>query len=253
MIEKVLDEYEIKARIAPAIVLVLPPVVAVFYLTPALGSWPVFATGGIFCLVLVYSLGYLVRWRGESIERILWALWDGAPSTRFLRHRDRTLPDRTKAIIRKQVAKRFSVSLPGTDEERREPGRADQVISDAFQRVREFLRQRNPNGLWFKHNTEYGFCRNLLGSRVLLLLLALASSGVTAVRGRQTGAGILNVATSIELSFVACSAYYGWKLLPDATRRVADAYAEAAWLAFVDLAEQADAASPVSRDASNKS
>jgi len=240
MIDKVLDEYEVKARMAPAIILVLPVIVGCLYTAPVLSSWPVFAASGICCLVLLYGLGYVVRARGNKIEPSLWNAWGGPPSTRFLRHHDSTLPTATKAQIRVQVEKKFSIALLSADEERREPARADRAISDAFRRVRQYLRQRNPVGLWFKQNAEYGFCRNLFGCRVLLLALALASAVFTGFYGWRTGAGVLNTAASVEFSFSLCTAYYGWKILPEATKRIANAYAESAWISFLDLSEETE-------------
>lgn len=240
MIEKVLDEYEIKARMAPGIILTLPIIVACIYVSPALGAWPIFATAGACCLVLFYGLSYLVRNRGIAVEPSLWSEWGGPPSTRFMRHRDSTLPEQTKSLIRAEVEKKFSIVLLSSSEERSEPARADRTISDSFRRVRQYLRQRNPTGLWFKHNVEYGFCRNLLGCRTIVLSLGAASTIFTAWYGQRVGAGVLNTAASIEVSFTLCAICYGWWLLPDSTKRTAEAYAEAAWVAFLDLNHEAE-------------
>jgi hypothetical protein len=237
MIEKVLDEYEIKARMAPALILILPLVVAILYAAPVLSSWPVFAAGGVFCLVLVYGLSYFVRWQGVSIEPKLWASWGGPPSTRFLRHSDLTFSEQTKSRIRAEAEKLFSVRLLSADAERREPSRADRLIEDVFRDVRQYVRKHDSDGLWSKHNAEYGFTRNLLACRLLWLIAGIAAALFTAMYGRRVGAGAFNVGTAVEVALAAAAAYGGWSLLPSATKRIADGYANAAWIALLHSSE----------------
>jgi len=43
MIEKFLDAYEMKARVAPGLILSLPLLVVVVYAAPILSSWSIFA------------------------------------------------------------------------------------------------------------------------------------------------------------------------------------------------------------------
>jgi hypothetical protein len=54
-------------------------------------------------------------------------------------------------------------------EENADPKRADELITQAFNRIRTEIRNKDPNGLWFIENVNYGFYRNLLGSRKLWL------------------------------------------------------------------------------------
>jgi len=68
MIEKFLDPYELKARIAPGLILALPVLVAAFYAAPVLSSWPMFAASGPCGFALIYALGHLARARGKAIE-----------------------------------------------------------------------------------------------------------------------------------------------------------------------------------------
>jgi len=238
MIEKFLDEYEVKARVAPGLIIALPVLVDAVYAAPALSGWPIFAAGGVCSLALIYALGHLARARGEAIEPALWSRWGGPPSTRFLRHRDPQFARELKAAVRTALSRRLSITLLTPEEEGREPGRADRAIADAFRRVRQYLRQRDPEGLWFKHDIEYGFSRNLLGCRVLWLVLAISATAFASAYGARTGAGIFNPASIIALLSVACALYLGWAVLPDATKRIADGYAELAWVAFLRFSEE---------------
>ncbi|MGB2592887.1 MAG: hypothetical protein WA853_00070 [Candidatus Acidiferrum sp.] len=240
MMEKFLGEYDLKARVAPGLILALPILIDAFYAAPLLSSLPIFAASGICSFALIYGLGYLARARGEAIEPKLWKRWEGPPSTRFLRQLDSSFTSELKVSIRSALFQCFSLVLPTVEEERQEPGHADRAIHDAFRQVRQYLRQRDPNGLWFKHDIEYGFSRNLLGCRGLWVIVATAATLFAAVRGaRPRIFGTINPGSALSLLSLTCALYFGWAVLPDGTRRIADVYAESAWMAFLGLARDA--------------
>jgi len=233
MIEKWLDSYELKARDVPGLILVFPVLIDALYAAPVLNSWPIFTASGICGFALVYALGHLARALGEGIEPNLWASWGGPPSTRFMRHRDTFFGEGLKLQIYQNLNKEFSIRLLTDDEEARNHGRADKEIEDAFRRVREYLRASDPKGLWYSHNVEYGFSRNLLGCRLLWAIVAVAATAFAMAYGVKNGGGPLNPASLMNCVALICAVYIGWAVLPGATRRVADGYAEAAWLAFL--------------------
>jgi hypothetical protein len=233
MIEKVLDEYELKARVAPGLILAFPVLADVLYATPSLSSWPTFATGGICSLALVYGLGHLVRARGKAIEVDLWRDWDGPPSTRFMRQRDPLFSPELKASIRDTLAERFAAKLLTPSEEAKDPASADKSTADAFRQVRQSLRRHDSGGLWFKNNIDYGFCRNLFGCRWAWATVALLAAAFAAIDGIRTGRGFMNIASAIGCFSFLASLYVGWVVLPRATKTTADSYAELAWIAFL--------------------
>jgi hypothetical protein len=247
MIEKYLDEYELKARIAPGLIVALPVLVDATYAAPILSSWPIFAAGGVCSLALVYGLGYVVRAQGKAVEAALWKQWGGPPSVRVMRYSDPQFGSDLKDSIRSAVAKEFSLTLLSHTEEIKTPQRADISITDAFRRVRQFLRQHDPNGLWSKLNIEYGFCRNLLGSRMTWAAVALSAAVVAAFYSAQSGAKLLNPAVVIGFFAFACAMYIGWVVLPSTTKRIADGYAESAWMAFVQLSQEQKSAATDSK------
>lgn len=243
MIEKFLDPYELKARIAPGLILVLPLLADGIYAAPILSSWPIFAASGVCTLALLYGLSLLVRAGGEGIEPTLWDSWGGPPSTRFMRHRDSTFGAELKLSIQSTLAKMFSARLLTPDAEAQDPDRADKAILDAFRHVRQYLRQHDPDGLWFKHDIEYGFCRNLLGCRVMWAVISVCATFFAIAYAAKTGAGLLNPASGIGCLSLLCAAYVGWLVLPRATKRAGDAYAESAWMAFLRIAGEEKARS----------
>jgi hypothetical protein len=231
-----LDAYELKARVAPGLILALPVIADAVYAVPNLSSWPIFTTGSLCSLALLYGLSQVVRARGEAIEVELWASWGGPPSTRFMRHRDRKFTEDLKASIAQALKKEFGARLLLREEEASNGVQADKVIDDAFRQVRQLLRERDPDGLWFKHNMDYGFCRNLLACRWLWVFIALASTAFAAIYSWKTSGNVFNLASVTGALSLICAAYVGWVVLPDATRRVADGYTEAAWTAFSSIA-----------------
>jgi hypothetical protein len=244
MIEKFLDPYEIKARIAPGLILSVAVLVDVIFTAPVLSNLPIFATTGICSLALIYGLGNFVRARGAAIQPKLWSSWGGEPSTRFLRIRDTHFGDGLKTSIRNELARRFAVRLLPQDEEVRNSELADREIADSFRRVRSYLRQKDPDGLGQKQNIEYGFCRNLLGCRVtwvVLSLLALAFAIGNAIRTHQS---LVNAGSVVGCISLLCAVYVGWFMLPTATKRVAEAYAESTWMAFLHISQGEPAANP---------
>jgi hypothetical protein len=232
------DGYDLKARIFPGLILALPVLVDAVDAVPRLKSFGIFTATGVCGLALIYALGQVARWRGEAIEPELWRGWDGPPSTRVLRHRDGTFSDELKDLIRNALRNQFSVGLFTAAEEQKNPKQADRAIVDAFRQVREFLREHNPRGLWFQHNVEYGFSRNLLGCRVLWVIVSFGCIVFAVVYSTRSGASAINLASGIATLWLLCGLWLGWCLLPGATQRVADGYAELAWMAFLRISTQ---------------
>jgi len=233
MIDKFLDEYELKARIAPGLIVALPALVDVIYMVPVLGSLQVFATSGIITLALIYGLGYVIRAKGQQLEPALWRQWGGPPSTRLIRSSDTFFGVDLKNSIRSALTQEFALTLPTAAEEKNDPTRADRAIADAFERVRGFLRRFDPTGVWQKNNIEYGFCRNLLGGRMLWTFVAVGSIAVGFWRSASTHSGFFNPAVLVSCLSLACAGYVGWRVLPKATKRIAERYAELAWMSFL--------------------
>lgn len=245
MFEKWLDSYELKARVAPGLVLVVPLMVDGLYAAPILSNWPVFTASSAVGLALLYALGLLVRSLGERVQPQLWTSWGGPPSTRMVRHRDNRFGDHLKDLIYQSLSGELSVDLLSDDEEAKNPSRADKEIEDAFRQVREYLRANDPHGLWTSHNAEYGFYRNLLGSRGLWSIVALGSAIFAALYGVRHGSGPANPASLINAICFGFAIYLGWGVLPSATREAGEQYAESAWLAFLRKAQESKYATAV--------
>lgn len=233
------DPYEIRARIAPAAVVLVPVAVAVLTIIKGLSDTldKLFA-GGVLLLVLVYALSFVVRHFARQIEPKLWKTWDGPPTTRFMRWRDDLFSEETKLQFHAAVDRLCSIKLSSQEEELNDPKKADAQIEQAFIQVRAIVRREDPSGLWFVQNAEYGFNRNLLGSRKTVLVFSIlgAASCATAwyfQRDNATMGGLI-----FNILFAAVWLLSGWHYLPRTTKTAADRYAETIWGSFLAIANK---------------
>jgi|SRR5579859_428441 len=233
------DTYEIRARVAPSVIVAFPILVTLWFCLPGTGSsWQILTGSGILSVALLYGFTFIVRWLGRAGEKSLWQSWGGAPSTRVLRWRDSTLNKDVKTRMRKATFTSFGVQLLSETEELASPHTADQQIENCFLRIKEVLRLRDKDGLWLKHNAEYGFARNLLGCRWLFLILGAIGVLVCGTIGEWTGRGVFNSGTVINS--VSCIVWipFAWGLLPKIAKDAAESYADRAWLTFLALASE---------------
>lgn len=233
MIE-IFDPYELRARILPALVvvspLIFPGLILVQAISPNLTTSTLIGLG---LLPLIYVLSFVVRSLGKAQEPKIWATWDGAPSIRFVRPNDSTLSADIKNSIAVAVNQLFSIDLNAAQ---LSPSQQDQRIDDAFRLVRQRVRQRDPAGLWYTHNAEYGFLRNLYASWWLWAVFG----GIIAI------AGALGLYLSVDtllyetilvsgMLFVLLAWVMYKYILPSLLRIAADRYAEMVWISFLNI------------------
>lgn len=223
------DQYEIRARLAPTAAVFSPLFFAFFCVVLGVtGSWPAsLGVLAVVALLLTYVLSFVPRLLGKKIEPGLWESWGGPPTTRRMRWRDAALEEGTKRRLRTKAEEVSGVELLSKEEEERNPREADARISRAFEQVRAAVRKEDPEGVWTKHNAEYGLYRNLLGSRGLWVATSLSGTLICAAvwyfAARNPwlvigfGAGL----ASASLAYVL-----GWRVLPTATKMSADRYAQ---------------------------
>lgn len=234
-IMEILDQYEIRARISPSIVVTLPLAVTLF-----IGIYEVSNSlvdtvlgAGVIYILLMYSLSIFIRGYGHKIEQALWKGWGGPPSVRVMRWSDSLFGDELKLQFHKAVKDKCDIILSTRAEEKKNPKEADNKISQAFSMVKAILRHCDPEGLWSKHNAEYGFQRNLLGGRGIWLLFSILGSVACLTSWTYEKADIWILGLAIDLIWAIASVICGWYLLPKFIRSSADRYAESAWSSFL--------------------
>jgi hypothetical protein len=237
---QLLDRYQIQARIAPTLIVFLPLIVALLAVLLGLfGPLPVSLFGfgmiALAALAVLYALSFWVQHLGKEKQDELWAGWGGAPTTRVLRWRDTTLMDEKKRRMRDKAQEISGVTLLSEAEERERSEEADERIEQAVAQVRRAVRRSDPDNLSSVHNAEYGFCRNLLGSRSLLVytsvLGALVCGGLWLFYERN---GWFLAGFVVSAVFALAALVVGWRLLPEFTRKAADRYADSLLGSFLD-------------------
>jgi hypothetical protein len=166
-----LDEYTVRARLAPAIIAGMPAFAfaAIFVSWRALGLSQVIASLGLTILFAAFS--DIARRRGRKIEPALIEKMGGLPSTTMLRHRDESLDSGSKAKVQTFLAGRLGTPAPTPAQEEGDPKAADQWYARGGTWLRENTRDTKKFRVLFNENIGYGFRRNLLGLRPSGLLL----------------------------------------------------------------------------------
>jgi hypothetical protein len=241
--------YSWKARIAPVILMAVPPVslalVAVAWLPGATRLW---TCVGAATLLLAGEIG---RDRGRRRQAEVWAAWGGAPTTRRMRHRDAdnaALHARRHRLLQRVVGD--DLPLPDAEREAADPVGADQIYETAtgVLRVRTHAdRDRFP--LVHAELASYGFRRNLVGLKPYAVAVAVGTLLLTIAVGAvllafHHRAGVSSLVLPLVVNAVAL---VGWWRISDAwVRPVAEAYADR----LLDSVETLGADAPGGQDAS---
>jgi hypothetical protein len=231
----IFDLYDLKARIAPAFLLSLP----LFTSLITCFDWTKLhyekILGSSFWLFIVYALSILVRNNGNSIEPKIWESWGGLPSSIIMRWRDHKVPKELKQQYHNAVKDYLNLPLLTAEEENNDPERADELINQAFKRIRTELRSKDPKGLWSIENANYGFCRNLLGSRKLWIIITVAGTLINGYLAYTQRNSIIIGGLVANVGIFLFSIYMGWFVLPKSMKHIAFRYAENSWESFLNI------------------
>jgi len=224
------DPYEVRARFAPALIVTSPWLLLIAALVKDVQfSAGAASVAALVFLALLYMSSFVVRRLGRRIEGRLWESWGGPPSAVVLTDSDTTFSLKTKADLRMAVTRSLGI------QEASDPQWAMDVhrVQEAFRLVRQHLRLTDPQGLWFTHNAEYGFLRNLWGSWWLWLLNSILSGAVAGLLWHARKAKMLLLASGFSLALGLAAIALRSFALPAATRIAAFRYAESAWTSFL--------------------
>ncbi|MGI4831411.1 MAG: hypothetical protein ACRYFU_25005, partial [Janthinobacterium lividum] len=224
------DSYDRKARLYPALLVVLPLALtigaAASLKLPAIESAgaALASCGGAFLLT------QLARDAGKRKEDGLFKQWGGMPSVAILRHRDQRLDTITKGRYHKKLSTLVKgTKVPSATDEQHAPELIDSTYSAWCAYLRAHTRDTKKHALLFQENVNYGYRRNVLGlRRVGLVTSALSlsvSSGLGYVAYRFEG--------QLKAEFVAAGIvalllllFWSFIVSPLWVRTAADAYAE---------------------------
>lgn len=214
-----LDHYDRRARLAPALLAAAP--ISVVLLAAGVRQAPVVA--GIIGLLSIVGLPILlvglVRDRGLALQERLWAEWGGPPTTQLL-----VSGDGRAERWRDEATRVTGINLTATFPPA--PGEAEAAVA----RLRERTRDRDSYPLVFEENCNYGFQRNLLAMRpvgrgvcalsalALGVLVVLRLAADVSIEWFDLGAGFAGL--------VLLAGVWHWAPNPNRVRGAAGRYAE---------------------------
>lgn len=232
-----LDPYDWRARALPALLCLLPALVALLVVYPAAASWQ----GSLLTLLVscgfVFMLSRVARDAGKRIQDRLFRDWDGAPTTQLLRHRNDHFDAHTTQALHARLRALTALNLPDVRTERDLPAAADEVYRAASLWLIKRTRDTERFPLLFKENINFGFHRNALGLRWVGVAIALAaiivillSAGVLSIdfphyAGARWRALTVPMAAAIGFS-VLMALVWTFAITAAAAKRTGFAYAE---------------------------
>jgi hypothetical protein len=230
-IESNFDAYTIRARLRPALIVILPVALVVLTFFPN-----DLTTLGLLVSVIVvcggtYLLSQIGRNMGKSKEDLLFTQWEGGkPTTRILRH-----STSTNSVILEQrhnkLKKLFpSLKIPNISEEAKLPEKADQIYDACVKLLIGKTRDKDKFPLVFEELCNYGFCRNLWGMKPLgittsiiglLVSIGFISTNFLILKATIPPFAIICSSLSFLLLFL-----WVFMFTPSWVKVAADAYAE---------------------------
>ena len=177
---QVFDPYARQARLAPALIVLLPAALLLVVWLPALRS----ALGGLVSLATAFGillwLSQIARDEGKRREPDLYKEWGGKPSVALLRLADPRIDRITKARYRAFLVQQVpGLAFPSEEEEQKDPISVESACESATAWLLTQTRDTKRFGLLFQENVSYGFRRNMLGLRQEGVAISLGSAAIS--------------------------------------------------------------------------
>lgn len=238
--DKLLDPYDVRARLFPGLLVLLP---AILHLALLHGSKSPMVVGLSSVLLASggpYLLSSFVRTWGQRAQGRLFRRWGAQPSTILLRHRDLTIPAPTKQRYRDLAAARLGVTMPSAEEEQKDPAGADLAYAAAADALRPQTNDRKAFPFVFKELVAYGFNRNAHGSRwvgfgvaVITIIATLWHAGVLSLQAPHwrtpalDNAHVVVLVLALAMAVLWCAHFTG-----ETVRLAGVSYAKRLWEAL---------------------
>jgi hypothetical protein len=156
------DEYEIKARLIPAIIAFLPFIFLGLALPKeSLSKLLLLAGEAVLLVALCKTIMGMVQTAGNKYQEKIIKEWNGLPATRYLRQSDKKYSLDFKNSMAKKVKSVLEINLDIEN---------DQSIDTAISAIKTYLHNHDENKKWQIYNIDYGFHRNLSGLRTWMIL-----------------------------------------------------------------------------------
>jgi len=164
------DSYGRKARLYPALLVLLPVVISYYLWFPEQLKHGKIIWGLAISFGGLVLLGQMARECGKRSEEKLITQWGGLPTTLMLREDDNTIDPVTKG----RYFEYFTTKIKGFRVSESKP-EGELYINSAIRWLREQTRDKKKYPLVFIDNINYGFARNTFGLKPIGIIV----SGIT--------------------------------------------------------------------------
>lgn len=212
-LEAFIDVYDIKARVAPSLIVIFPILFSVWVWFPITQTWADALSGTVFAIFFSWLLGRIAREQGLKAQDRLFKKWGGNVAANMLRLDNTHLNSLDKRRYRKFLEQQIDgLALPTEEEERAEKPDVTERYEMAINWLRRSTRDQTKFFLVFKENVNFGFHRNLYGMKgfaIFFYLAMLALNIFTLIKGSDIGIENYTV-NSISSIAVSCLSIIVW-------------------------------------------
>lgn len=167
------DRYDRNARLAPALLVLLPAIVLIIALYgTALGILGTIVTTAGVCGGWIL-LADFARSRGQACQKALWERWGGPPATQLLRYGNDTFGDDATRRYHVLLEAKIGRTFPTSAEQQNDTKAADGIYEIAVNWLLENTRSEKRFMLLKNDNIAYGFRRNGYALRYLGMTISI--------------------------------------------------------------------------------
>ena len=201
---KLIDRYEIKARLFPALLACLPVAPGLAALGSTGLDWdPSLASESGIATICLLGLCYLASAAGNRYQRKLWPRWPhDAPTNRWLHPDDTHLSTQQNLIHYKQILDLVGLDIQHASKVS-DSSELEKTINDAVRNLRKRFKSISGRTLLQIHNEDYGFARNFAGLSPFWISFSIASSVLAWITFVRTETGLIWAVVATITSVVA--------------------------------------------------
>ncbi len=168
----IMDSYQLKAGLTPAVVSMLPLFPILFYCVPDINIITDFAFSIIIISALLYILASVCRTLGRDKEKKMFKSWGGKPTSVLLRQTNSIIDGHTKARYYSMIQILLpDLHLPTKSDEEADLEKSDEIYDSVSKYLRANTRGAEHQLLNYE-NEEYGMWRNIYGLKCISIWVA---------------------------------------------------------------------------------
>jgi len=227
---QIFDAYNIRARLAPMLLVLLPAALAGISWFPPEAKWQAAIAGVGGTLALGVLFAEMGRDLGKKKEQHLYKLWGGKPSTQLLSFRASNLNSLTLKRYHEILQRvRRDLRLPSSQEaELADTASADKVYESCGDFLRRETRDKTKFPLLFETNISYGFRRNLWAMKPAAIGIAVLSGAACGIRVYTLALGsgsAMPIPTVSSVLILLLLVWWAVRISPSWVKPIAFAYA----------------------------